>query len=155
MHLDGLGDLLVEPGRQTGDFEGGADRRRQKADRGARLQAGRHADQRQVVPRGQLGEAPARGHADRPAAARQGARDAGERLFGVARVAHRQDQRALGHPGRQLVAAHDLVGHGQTVETGADDVGADRRAAHAADDDAVRPVGGHEPLAGKAATARV
>ncbi len=62
-----------------------------------------------------------------------------QRLLGLAGVAHGDDEGRGPHPRGQLVAAHDRRRHVEPAGGRQHELAADRRAAHAADGDAVGP----------------
>ena len=132
----GAGDVGGVLRAQAGSLQGGEQRHRQGAHGGARLAAAGHEDERQALRLGEGGEAAAGRDADRRAAARARLRCAGERLLGLAGVAHHDHQHLRADPLRQRIPAHHRRGHGQPRETGQDEVGADGRAAHPAQRDA-------------------
>ena len=116
------------------------------ADRRAGLEAGRQPDHRDAVAPGRIGELPTGGGDDSPGAQRLGRLVAGDRLLGVAGVAGAEHGPVGQHGRGQLVAA---LGGQRPAEAAAEgdrgQVAADRRAAHAADDQAAGGVERLEP----------
>ena len=109
------------------------------ADRRPRLALVAEEHHRRSGLDGDVGQHPARRDRDAGRAPIQCGPERPERLFGPARVRRSDDERFLVHPGRQYAIPVDDEGHPETVGARRpDDVRADRRAAHAEDDDGAR-----------------
>ncbi len=106
------------------------------ADRGAGLEPGGHADHRDAVGAGELGDLAA-GRGDDPLRADGlGGRVAGDGLLRVARVAGAEDGAIGARPGRDAVRADDVERLAEPrAERGGGKIAPDRRAAHPADDE--------------------
>ena len=94
--------------------------------------------ERQALRLREGGETAAGRHAHGDAAARARLRGAGERLLGLARVAHHDDQRLGAHPLGERVPAHHRRRYAEAGQAGEHEVGADGGAAHSAHGDAAR-----------------
>ena len=102
-----------------------------------RLEAAGQRDDRHLVGAGRLGQLAAGGDHEAPRAQRAGGLVAGQGLLGVARVRGEQDRDLGRRPRRQAVAAgDDDPARGLVAQRRAGQRAADRRPAHAGDDEA-------------------
>ena len=140
---NGAVDLGADGGRGAGERRDLGSGDEHVADSRSRLERRGDGDDRHVrLPR-RVAQGPARRRNDALRAHGSGGLECGERLLGVPRVARAEDHPLGGGPGLEAVVANGGEGQGRpAAERATREVAADRRAAHPADDQAVRLGGG-------------